>query len=530
VVAPSDKARDKVREQAAELPEGSLAAEALRSAVSLQMFQANPKLHRGSFGPQDLLIVDEASFASMEQGHWVQQWARLHGCRVLFSGDPKQLTSVEAGDHFRVLLKSSDLHTARLDQEAIIRQKPDALEGHYLQAVKLFTKGRATEAFRELQQANRITELQGPARVEAFADAIMRARAQGISVIACNPTHQENDAINDAVRRRMAEAGQLGEERTLQAHRSLGWTQAQKREVNKIQPGQVLEIIRGPDKGRYWTVTRVERGKVMAMDPKGERRLFGRQHADLFDVCERREVKVAVGDTLLTRSGTRSERGEIVNGEVLEVAGWDAQGNPVAKDGRAIVGRNFTHGYASTSYRVQGDAADKVLLGFDRDSIRWVSQKIAYVMASRGRIDLELFVENVADLSQIQARKGDRKAATEMAIEPDQNDRQAEVELFRQLQRLRSNGISATDRVQAVDRCRQANEAIRKSEVYPDRKMSAYERSLWKRAAVKYPVETRTPDQQQKIERKIRELVRQHEAAQPQPEQAQRVRGMTMEM
>jgi hypothetical protein len=231
VVAPSDKARDKVREQAAGLPEGALAAEVLRSAVSLQMFQASPRLHRG-FKPQDLLIVDEASFASMGQGHWIQAWARRNGCRVLFSGDPKQLTSVEAGDHFRVLLKSADLHAARLDQEAIIRQKPDALGGHYLQAVKLFTKGRATEAFRELQQANRITERQGPARVEAFADAILRARSQGTTVIACNPTHQENDAINDAVRRRLAEAGQLGEERTVQAHRSLGWTQAQKREVN----------------------------------------------------------------------------------------------------------------------------------------------------------------------------------------------------------------------------------------------------------------------------------------------------------
>ncbi|MBV9490572.1 MAG: hypothetical protein JO069_12745, partial [Verrucomicrobia bacterium] len=297
----------------------------------------------------------------------------------------------------------------------------------------------------------------------------------------------------------------------------LGWTQAQKREVGKIQPGQVLEIIRGPDKGRYWTVASVEKGKATAADAKGERRMFTRAHAGLFDVCERRELKVAVGDALLTRSGTRSERGEIVNGELLEVVGWDAQGNPVAKDGRSVVGRNFTHGYASTSYRVQGDAADKVLLGFDRDSVRWASQKIAYVMASRGRIDLELFVENIADLSQIQNRKGDRKAATEMALEPDQNDRRAEVELFRQLQRLRSPGVAETDRAKALDRCRQAAEAIRKSEVYPARKMSAYERNLWKRAAEKYPIESRTAEQQEKIERKIARMVQEHEHHQVTP-------------
>jgi hypothetical protein len=37
---------------------------------------------------------------------------------------------------------------------------------------------------------------------------------------------------------------------------------------------------------RYWTVTGVEKGKAMAVDPNGERRLFGRQHAGLFDACE----------------------------------------------------------------------------------------------------------------------------------------------------------------------------------------------------------------------------------------------------
>jgi conjugative relaxase-like TrwC/TraI family protein len=459
VVAPSDKARDKVREQAAELPEGSQVGQALADAVSLQMFQTDPRLHKG-FRKGDLLIVDEASFASVEQGHWVEQWARERGCRVLFSGDAKQLTSVEAGDHFRILLGGSGIHTASLDEQAIIRQKENALDGRYLQAVKLFTQGKSTEAFRELSLAGRIVEKQGNARVEAFADAIIRSREEGITAIACNPTHRENDAINDAVRNRLAERGELRDERTLQANRSLGWTVAQKREVNKIEAGQVLEIVRGADKGRTWTVTGVQRGKVTAVDATGERRLFTRAHAGLFDLCERRELKVAAGDTLLTRSGTRSERGDVVNGEVLRVTGWDEAGNPVAADGRSIVGRNLTHGYASTSYRVQGDTASRVLLGFDRHSIRWASQKIAYVMASRGRIDLQLFVENTADLSQIQSRKGDRKAAVEMELAPSLDDQRPEVKLFRKLQQLRSCSKEEPDHKQTVDLCRAAAEAL----------------------------------------------------------------------
>jgi hypothetical protein len=71
----------------------------------------------------------------------------------------------------------------------------------------------------------------------------------------------------------------------------------------------VLEIVRGPDKGRYWTVTGVERGKVMAVDGSGERRLFGRQRAGLFDACEQRQINLAVGDRVLIGAGMREREG-----------------------------------------------------------------------------------------------------------------------------------------------------------------------------------------------------------------------------
>jgi hypothetical protein len=61
-------------------------------------------------------------------------------------------------------------------------------------------------------------------------------------------------------------------------------------------------------------------------------------------------------------------------------------------------------------------------------------------------------------LSQIQNRTGDRKAAVEMAFEPDQNDRRAEVKrLSRHLQRVRA-AKETVDHAQTVDLCRQAAE------------------------------------------------------------------------
>jgi hypothetical protein len=63
--------------------------------------------------------------------------------------------------------------------------------------------------------------------------------------------------------------------------------------------------------------------------------------------------------------------------------------------------------FAAACLRRRGRAS-KVITGFDRHSVRSATQKIAYVAASRGREDIEVFVESIADLSQIQNRSGGR--------------------------------------------------------------------------------------------------------------------------
>ena len=87
-------------------------------------------------------------------------------------------------------------------------------------------------------------------------------------------------------------------------------------------------------------------------------------------------------------------------------------------------------------------------------------EKIAYMAASRGREDIEAFVESVANLSQVQNRSGGCKAAVGMAFEPDQNDRRAELKQpFRHLERIRA-AKETVEHAQTVDLCRQAAEAL----------------------------------------------------------------------
>jgi hypothetical protein len=140
-----------------------------------------------------------------------------------------------------------------------------------------------------------------------------------------------------------------------------------------------------------------------------------------------------------------------------------------------------------------------VITGFDRHSVKSATRKIAYVAASRGREDIEVFVESVAGLSQIQNRSGDRKASVEMAFEPDQNDRRAEAkELFRQLQRIRAVKAEPAGPGRVVTLCRQ-----------PAQSLEPQVADL-QRGAIKTPAQSFHKEQRQKAARRA-QVQPQHE-------------------
>jgi hypothetical protein len=72
-------------------------------------------------------------------------------------------------------------------------------------------------------------------------------------------------------------------------------------------------------------------------------------------------------------------------------------------------------------------------------------------------------VESVADLSQIQNRSGDCKAAVEMAFEDGLGGRAEMKRLFRHLQRLRA-AKETVEHARTVDLCRQAAESLEPAE------------------------------------------------------------------
>lgn len=397
-LAPSVKARDVIKHL---------------DRHTLQRFLIDKK-EQAYLGKKDLVILDEAGFASFRQIHDLMALAIKNDWRVCFSGDPRQNVSVEAGDGMRVMLERTKLKREWLSD--ILRQKPDAMNGYYLMAARLFAQGKTTEAFSKLDRVGAIHEAQGQDRINAMADMYVEETEAGRSCICVNPSHEENDSLNEAIRERLQKKGHLGEEREITVHRSLGWTKAQRENLRDLRPGLVLEVTLGKQKGEVFEVRQVDqvRNVAYAVNSKGLRVKFDKASSEAFAVCERRNIKVAIGDILVTHSAMKVKKKEVMNGYSFKVKSVDPSCDIVSESGKLIQTKNLAHNYSSTSHRSQGESCDTVLVGFSRKSIAWATQKISYVAATRGKSLVRIFCESKLDLIQIEKKTGDRKSAVEL--------------------------------------------------------------------------------------------------------------------
>jgi hypothetical protein len=328
----------------------------------------------------------------------------------VLSGDTGQHASVARGDAMRILERHSDFKSGQLT--AIRRQR----KAEYRKAVELAAQKRTVEAFAQLERMGAITELAGDELHDSAAKSYLKALEENKSALLVAPTWAEIEAVTEKVRTALKISGRLaGEEKELQIFDSLSWTEAQKRDARQYRPGMAIHFHRtahGFDKDETVVVVAVENNSLKVQCPDGSEGLFqlGQGFA-LFDVGERRELKMAAGDKLLLQSNWQKK---FVNGELVEVKA--VQGDSVLlADGRVIPAeyRTFTHGYAVTSHAAQGKTVDEVLLVASSRSLPAINQEQFYVSISRGRERCQIFTDDAEMLRSHVTHSSARLAAVE---------------------------------------------------------------------------------------------------------------------
>jgi ATP-dependent exoDNAse (exonuclease V) alpha subunit len=387
----------------------SSAAETLRQdgisgATTLSNFLQNVAIRNRPDLEQSVFIVDEAGLASNAQGAQILKLADECRARVIFFGDSRQHSSVEAGDFLRILEKHSPLH--RVEVTEIRRQQ----QAGYREAVQLMALGASRAGLEKLDHLGCVKEGKAAYLDGAVKDFLEYAKKPSdlSQVIAVAPTWAENHAFTDQLRHSLKERSLLGSGERISCLESLQWTRAQKSKAEHFQPGFVVRFIgrqKGFEQEKRYEVSRVADRSVWLNTDTGEKRLPLREGH--FDVLRAKEQEVCAGERLLVLANDRKQA--LVNGEVFSVR--KIRGGVIETvDGKQIDTRTFSslgYGYAVTSHKSQSKTVDHVIVAAER-----LDAKSAYVACSRGRLTCTVHTPDRAKLFE-HLPDGNRTAAVE---------------------------------------------------------------------------------------------------------------------
>ncbi len=377
-----------------------------RDAMTISRLLEDPKAQTALRGR--VLVVDEAGMVSGRQMEELLKLAEREDARILFSGDTRQLQSVEASDALRILEQESRMKSVSLT--AVQRQT----QAEYRDAIQTL-RHSPEKGFEKLEQLGAVREAPYLERAQAVASAYRALTSDSSrTVLVVAGTHEEIGKITDAIREDMKRRGELERGVVSERYVPLQWTEAQKKDLVNYKSGQVLLFHRsshGIEKHEALTVERTDKLGIVVRDQLGTEHTVSPSQARSFSVHERQQIEVAPGDRLLL-TGNRGDAGfRATNGELVRVR--DVEGGRIQlEDGRTLPANyhEFDHGYAITAHRSQGKTVDAVILSADA-----MKQELFYVGASRGRQEIVVVTSDREQLRNLLGISTARPSATELA-------------------------------------------------------------------------------------------------------------------
>lgn len=385
---------------------------------------------------KQLWIVDEASQLGQKDWNTLQTLAEQHGARIAFIGDKGQHQSVGAGKAFENAQKH--MQTATLDkvyrqQDAIgkavvsdlignsdltpataegVKNRFGAAFDKIASAPGQFVEVRNSVNALEQQHQGQLDKINPHALREArqqdsealgkrVAEMYVDLRAAKQSTMVFTATNASRVKINEAIRHELKAAGQIAaSEKKVNSLSDLKLTDAQKREAWRYQQGMIVEADRKYD-GLFLKAKHGEQFKVTKNDElrntvsmkslaTGEEFTFNPQKKTGFSLYESNQVGMSAGDEvrflknnkeLDVRNGTKGVVTE-VSGTFMDVRTADNKTIRLPIQDKAV---HLQHSYASTTYRDQGNQAQKGIYVIDTTQSGGIGQRDAYVGFTRAQ-------------------------------------------------------------------------------------------------------------------------------------------------
>lgn len=393
--------------------------------------------------------LDEGSLIGNKTMNKVVKIAHEQDARILITGDIKQHGSVERGDAMRIMQQFGGLKPAEISK--IQRQK----NTDYRTAVNSISKGNMGKGLQELDQMGAIKEADSFEETRKnVASEYAQALRQKEEALIVATTHAQGSAVTETIRELLKDEGGLqGEERVFKTQKNLSYTEAQKGDAKSYAEGMVVQFHQNAKGGikrgtKYHLSERDENGNwQLVSEDKNEKISLPLQEAKKFSVYEQEETALSKGDKIrITQNGTSTDGKRLNNGNILQVTGFDKDGNIKVSSGKRTMTipqdyGNLTHGYYTTSPASQGKSVNRVILLQSSMTGRAASKEQFYVSASRGKFAISIHTDDKLGMMKSVQRSSQRITASEIATNPAVRQ-QERIGKFKKMGQILQAGIS----------------------------------------------------------------------------------------
>jgi conjugative relaxase-like TrwC/TraI family protein len=274
------------------------AAKILSEEVSIDSETVASLLHSqksdGDLKQQQIWIVDEAGLLSAKAANQLLQRATEQKARVIFVGDTRQLSAVEAGNSFKSL-QQAGIKTAFMDES--LRQRVE----HLQVAVDAISRGEITTGFNVLDSNGCIQSFDGQEdKIKAIvADYLAISPDERQKTLVLAGTNWERLQITEQIREKLKDEGRLGESLDVNQLKAKDLTAIQMKFAHNFDVGDVVMPTksykrRSLEKGLFYVIVAKGKDTVTLRSPDGQELTvdLGFEKA----VYSQLSLEVAVGD------------------------------------------------------------------------------------------------------------------------------------------------------------------------------------------------------------------------------------------
>ncbi len=346
-----------------------------------------------------IYIVDESSMNATLKIKEVIELAEKENARVILIGDIKQLASIQAGGMFERLQKSKNVTFVEMHES--IRQTDPFLK----EAVKTIAKGKIKEGMKMLDEKKLVHVFDNK---EVLYENITEAfvKEGNLENFILSSQNKDRYILNRIVRDKLKKTGAIDEndfDIKIREGKNIG--DEDKKNFWNYETGDI--IVRGKHNYKIKNVDS-ENKSVYAIDLfSGKEVLMSGNKLKANQVYIEADGKFSKGDKIIflkndyhveiTKDGVDKKEYGVQNGLsglIKNIERLDGENCKISVDigkGKTATFETkdynyFTHGYAITSYKSQGQTAEKVYIFSDR-----TTKNEFYVNISRAKQNIEIF-------------------------------------------------------------------------------------------------------------------------------------------